>query len=153
MGTDEILPKLTRGTLGVVPAASCEWVIMCDNAMVDQNGKPTLVGLFEQFTGPSAPLQIVSAFVVVRLRGANGQPTSRVRIDLTGPNDQRLVEVEGDVEFKAQAATNMNISLGGLILPDFGRYTVSVWLDGAPAAGMVFDAVQNPPAASGPQST
>jgi Family of unknown function (DUF6941) len=111
--------------------------VLADYALIDQQGKLSVLGLFQHVWVPHFPALHPRAHLVLRVRGRRteiGEHTIRIRfVDAQGT---KLVEGEGTVHFGEPPAGVTDVEAGAVLvfdlpLPQPGPYAFEISLDGA----------------------
>jgi len=81
-----------------------EFVLACDNAIVDSEGKVSIIGIFSEIKSTSFPALHPQLFVVVGIRGAAGEYPVSISI---GKSDELVTKGEGHMKIakNGKAAT------------------------------------------------
>ena len=110
--------------------------MLADYALIDQQGKLSVLGLFQHVWVPHFPALHPRAHLVLRVRGRRteiGEHTIRIRfVDTQGT---KLVEGEGTVHFGEPPAGVTDVEAGAVLvfdlpLPQAGPYAFEISLDG-----------------------
>lgn len=111
--------------------------MLADYALIDQQGKLSVLGLFQHVWVPAFPAVHPRAHLVLRVRGRRteiGQHSMRIRfVDEQGAT---LVEGEGTVQFGEPPAGVTDVEAGAVLvfdlpLPRPGHYAFEISLDAA----------------------
>jgi len=105
--------------------------VLCDHAMVSQDGKLSLIGIFDRIAVPGLPVQHPRFFVVAVFDMAPGDYTVRVElIDPTGSNvlQDQGVEIPVSVAMAGQSG-NLVAELNMLPLEFAGRYDFNLYVE------------------------
>lgn len=109
--------------------ARCDWVILCDYAFQDANGKTGMIGVFDHIAAKKVPMNLPTAAMVVRLTGDAGEKV-RYKIEMKRPSGENLNEVNGGCEFHRTATISIVLGMANLNIPDYGEYSLEVSIDG-----------------------
>ncbi len=112
--------------------------VLCDHALVSQDGKLSLIGIFDRIAVPGLPVQHPRFFVVAVFDMAPGDYTVRVElIDPTGSNvlQDQGVEIPVGVAAPGQSG-NLVAELNMLPLEFAGRYDFNLYV-GADRIGSI----------------
>src|SRR5579875_2151486 len=117
-GTTSLLPPHMR--IGV----------LCDHALVSQDGKLSLIGIFDRIAVPGLPIQHPRFFVVAVFDMAPGNHT--VRVELLDPTGHSVLQEQG-VEIPVSVAAagqsgNLVAELNLLPLEFAGRYDFNLYV-------------------------
>jgi hypothetical protein len=109
--------------------------LLCDYAMVSQEGKLSILGIFDRVNPPRLPGLVPSMFVVTSWKAEDDEraATKQFRIAVAQPDGNELVKAEFSVVVPPDAPEPIRINhilgLAGLLLPSEGRYSVRVFVD------------------------
>lgn len=110
---------------GVVrePEVAVDWAMLADHVVVDQRGKPSIIGIFQRLTGTRFPKLHPICFAVARLAGP---PSERVPVQVRfwSPDEVLLVAREQSVEIGADGDAICVAPFSPLSLPVPGDYVV-----------------------------
>ena len=117
--------------------------VLCDHALVSQDGKLSLIGIFDRITVPGLPVQHPRFFVVAVLDMAPGN--HQVRIELLDPTGHNVLQEQG-VEIPVSVAGvgqsgNLIAELNMLPLDFAGQYDFNLY-SGADRIGTISFAVE-----------
>jgi hypothetical protein len=110
--------------------------VLADYALIDQQGKLSVLGLFQHVWVPQFPALHPRAHLVLRVRGRRteiGQHTLLIRfVDERG---QKLLDGEGTVHFGEPPAGVTDVEAGAVLvfdlpLPQPGAYAFEISIDG-----------------------
>ena len=103
--------------------------VLCDHALISQDGKLSLIGIFDRIAVPSLPMQHPRFFVVAVFDMAPGDHQVRVElIDPTGHNVlQEQVQIPVSVAGVGQSG-NLVAELNMLPLEFAGRYDFNLYI-------------------------
>ena len=123
--------------------------VLCDHALVSQDGKLSLIGIFDRIAVPGLPIQHPRFFVVAVFDMAPGNHT--VRVELLDPTGHSVLQEQG-VEIPVSVAAlgqsgNLVAELNMLPLEFAGRYDFNLYV-GMERAGTISLTVEigSPPA-------
>lgn len=123
--------------------------VLCDHALVSQDGKLSLIGIFDRIAVPGLPIQHPRFFVVAVFDMAPGNHT--VRVELLDPTGHSVLQEQG-VEIPVNVAAlgqsgNLVAELNMLPLEFAGRYDFNLYV-GTERAGTISLTVEigSPPA-------
>lgn len=108
---------------------------MADYALIDQQGKLSVLGLFQHVWVPHFPAVHPRAHLVLRLRGRRTEiGEHRMRIRFVDDEGNKLVEGEGAVHFGEPPAGVVDVEAGAVLvfdlpLPRAGAYAFEISLD------------------------
>jgi len=105
--------------------------VLCDHAMVGQDGKLSLIGIFDRIAVPGLPVQHPRFFVVAVFDMAPGDYVVRVELlDPTGSNvlQDQGVEIPVSVAAAGQSG-NLVAELNMLPLEFAGRYDFNLYVE------------------------
>ena len=112
--------------------------VLCDHALVSQDGKLSLIGIFDRIAVPGLPIQHPRFFVVAVFDMAPGNHT--VRVELLDPTGHSVLQEQG-VEIPVSVAGlgqsgNLVAELNMLPLEFAGRYDFNLYV-GKELAGTI----------------
>jgi hypothetical protein len=112
--------------------------VLCDHALVSQDGKLSLIGIFDRIAVPGLPIQHPRFFVVAVFDMAPGNHT--VRVELLDPTGHSVLQEQG-VEIPVSVAGlgqsgNLVAELNMLPLEFAGRYDFNLYV-GTERAGTI----------------
>lgn len=104
--------------------------VLCDHALISQDGKLSLIGIFDRIMVPGLPIQHPRFFVVAVFDMAPGNYTVRVELlDPTGHNVLREQDVEIPVSVAGLGESgNLLAELNMLPLDFAGRYDFNLYV-------------------------
>ncbi len=110
--------------------------LLADAATVDASGKLNVLGSFHRLRGPEFPLRHGRVSLVLRFAldpGDSGRLDVSIR--MLGPEDQRIVELNGQVDAGPgdpddRVRIPQVLNLDGVVFPTPGRYRFSVEVQG-----------------------
>lgn len=117
--------------------------VLCDHAMISQDGKLSLIGIFDRIAVPSLPIQHPRFFVVAVFDMAPGNHV--VRVELLDPTGHNVLQEQG-VEIPVSVADigqsgNLVAELNMLPLEFAGRYDFNLYA-GTERLGVISLAVE-----------
>ncbi len=114
-----------------------QYVILCDHAAEDQNGKLDVQGIFHDLLAPGFPaVQERMVLVLVIEWGRKDQGRYNLKAELVGPDGRVVLTVDGhsDVEVRnperPPARTRLVMPLEKVIFPSPGKYFLRVIVKG-----------------------
>lgn len=112
--------------------------VLCDHALVSQDGKLSLIGIFDRIAVPSLPIQHPRFFVVAVFDMAPGN--HMVRVELLDPTGHNVLQEQG-VQIPVSVAGvgqsgNLIAELNMLPLDFAGRYDFNLYV-GDERAGII----------------
>ncbi|OGD88099.1 hypothetical protein A3I53_02215 [Candidatus Curtissbacteria bacterium RIFCSPLOWO2_02_FULL_40_13b] len=98
--------------------------VICDYALVSQEGKLSINGIFDNIYTEQTPSIHPQAFIVLSLKG---KPLSEhdIKLEISSPNGKTIV-INVPVRIGPNGAHNIVSRLSPLPLDEFGEYLVSV---------------------------
>lgn len=107
--------------------------VLCDYAMVSQDGKLSLIGIFDRIRVPGVPVQHPRFFVVAAFDMAPGNYT--VRVELLDPTGHNVLQEDGGVEIPVASddqgqSGNLIAELNMLPFEFAGRYDFNLSVAG-----------------------
>ncbi len=108
---------------------------ICDHAMVDQHGKLSLIGIFQNVWVAQFPAMHARLHLVLRVQGARDEVGEHsIKIDFSDPDGKSLIQGGGSVTFKEPPAGIVDIEASAILtfdlpLPKPGRYQFRITID------------------------
>ncbi len=105
--------------------------VLCDHALISQDGKLSLIGIFDHIGVMQLPAQHPRFFVVAVLQGEAKQ--SQVHMELAAPDGRSLMReaIAIDPDAIAEGSGNLIAEITMLPLEMTGRYEFRMYGDGA----------------------
>ena len=121
-----------------------QYVAVCDHVLVGADGKPSLIGVFSDIHAPSVPVTLPRLAFVARILFTNEEAgkTYRIEVVITDPKGTELARPGGEITVPPappgvdSLAADLPMLFDMFGLPDFGRYTFMLLVDGKPTAGV-----------------
>jgi len=113
-----------------------DFAVIADYALVDQQGKLSVLGMFQHVWVANFPAVHVRTHLVLRVRGRRTDIGSHgIRIRFVDEDDTELLGGEGSVQFGEPAAGVTEVEAGAVLvfdvpLPKPGAYAFEITLDG-----------------------
>lgn len=107
-----------------------DWAMLADHVIVDQGGKPSIIGIFERLTGTRFPKLHPICFAVARLRGP-ALETVTVQIRFWSPDAILLAARQQSVELGIAGDAICVTPFAPFSLPIPGEYVVEILPGGA----------------------
>ena len=108
---------------------------ICDHAMVDQQGKLSLIGIFQNVWVARFPAMHPRLHLVLRLQGTRAEIGKHsIVIDFSDPEGESLIKGGGAVTFKEPPKGVVDIEASAILtfdlpLPREGRYQFKIKID------------------------
>ena len=117
---------------------------LCDHALVGQDGKVSLLGIFRNISVSGLPAQHPRMYLVCILTLAAGPHV--VTVQLRRPDGQPAMPNPPTISVQATAGQDVNVivELNNLNFSDFGEHQFVVETDGAPATTLSLSVSQLP---------
>ena len=121
-----------------------QYVAVCDHVLVGADGKPSLIGVFSDIQAVQVPVTLPRLAFAARLL-LTGDETGRnykAEVVIKDPKGQELARPGGEINVPQVPAgiDSIAIDLPMIFdmfgLPEFGRYTFMLEIDGEPKAGV-----------------
>ncbi len=147
--------RATRSPASGSSELHLDFAVLADYALIDQQGKLSVLGLFQHVWVPQFPAVHPRAHLVLRVRGRRteiGQHTIGIRfVDDLGAI---LLQGEGTVQFGEPPAGVVDVEAGAVLvfdlpLPKAGNYGFEIILDGGEVYQVPLAAAQIPGADPG----
>lgn len=108
---------------------------ICDHAMVDQQGKLSLIGIFQNVWVAQFPAMHARLHLVLRLQGNRSEIGKHsIQIEFLDPEGESLIKGGGSVTFNEPPAGILDIEASAILtfdlpLPKEGRYQFTIKID------------------------
>ena len=115
-----------------------DFAVLADYALIDQQGKLSIIGIFQHVWVTSFPTVNARTHLVLRVRGRRTEiGTHSIRIKFVDSEGQELMGGEGTVQFGEPVAGVTELEAGAVLvfdipLPRPGQYAFEISLDGTP---------------------
>jgi len=132
-----------------------DFAVLADYALIDQQGKLSVLGLFQHVWVPAFPAVHPRAHLVLRVRGRRTEIGHHsIRIRFVDEQGTTLVEGEGTVQFGEPPAGVTDVEAGAVLvfdlpLPRAGQYAFEISLDAGDEHRIPLTAAQLPGPDSG----
>ena len=121
-----------------------QYVAVCDHVLVGADGKPSLIGVFSDIQAMQVPVTLPRLAFAARilLTAEETGKTYNVELIITDPKGNEIARPSGEIGVPPAPAgvESLAIDLPMLLdmfgLPEFGRYTFMLEIDGEPKAGV-----------------
>ena len=103
--------------------------VLCDHALISQDGKLSLIGIFDRIAVPSLPIQHPRFFVVAVFDMAPGN--HQVRVELIDPTGHNVLQEEVQIPVSVAGigqSGNLVAELNMLPLEFAGRYDFNLYV-------------------------
>jgi len=136
-----------------------DFAVVADYALVDQNGKISVLGIFQHIWVQQFPAMHPRLHLVLRLKGKRTEVGEHgVRIRLLDEGDVEILGGNGSVNFAEPPAGVTEIEAGAILVfdvpfPHPGTYRFEITLDGERAAQVPITVTQMPPPAAAQPGT
>ena len=128
-----------------------DFAVLADHALIDQQGKLSIIGIFQHVWVATFPAVHGRTHLVLRVRGRRTEIGShRIQIRFLDQAGAELLGGEGTVQFGEPVAGVTELEAGAVLvfdvpLPRPGQYHFEILLDGTPAARVPLTAAQIQP--------
>lgn len=133
--------------------------LLADAATVDSSGKLNILGVFDRIAAPHFPVQHGRLALVIRFHGGMADVGAHpVAIRMMGPGGE-VLRLEGTIQVGPPLQGTGGVlripqvfNLDGVVLPEPGRFSFDVSVDGTRRVSIPLEAVRIPgnPGAAGP---
>ena len=130
--------------------AECDWAILCDYAFMDVGKKMCMIGVFDRVYATAVPSSLRQSSVSMKMLGNPGEKVE-FRVEITRPTGGQLAGIQGEVVMPDTGSADVQFNLAGLPLPDYGPYSVNVFVNDELSRVSTFVVAQPP--AQPPQQT
>jgi hypothetical protein len=111
---------------------------LCDFAMVSQEGKLSVIGMFDRIFTKKIPSSFVRSFVVAIVEG---EPNNEYEIEfnIQGADGKSILPSKTlKIKLGNSGRSNLITDLVNMPLPNFGEYTLSLRSESKPLGAMIF---------------
>jgi hypothetical protein len=130
-----------------------QYVAVCDHVLVGADGKPSLIGVFSDIQAVQVPVTLPRLAFAARILLTSEEAGKTYKVDLviSDPKGNELARPSGEIGVPPAppGIDSMAIDLPMLLdmfgLPEFGRYTFMLEIDGEPKAGVQIAVRQGQP--------
>lgn len=125
-----------------------DFAVLADYALIDQQGKLSIIGIFQHIWVAAFPTVNTRTHLVLRVRGRRTEIGAHaIRIRFVDDTGRELLGGEGTVQFGEPVAGVTELEAGAVLvfdvpLPRAGQYAFEISLDGQPAARVGLSAAQ-----------
>lgn len=125
-----------------------DFAVIADYALIDQQGKLSILGIFQHVWVAKFPTVHPRTHLVLRVRGRRTEVgTHLIRIRFVDDTGKELLGGEGTVQFGEPAAGVTELEAGAVLvfdvpLPRPGPFVFEIYLDGTAAARVPLTAAQ-----------
>jgi hypothetical protein len=117
-----------------------QYVVLCDQVIIANDGKPSLVGIFNELQTATMPATVPRVWFASRLHFTDDETgkSYRIEVAITDPSGAELGRPGGDVTLPQtrpgveSLAVDLPLQFELLELPAPGRYTFLLHVDGKP---------------------
>ncbi len=127
-----------------------DFAVLADYALIDQHGKLSVLGMFQNVWVPRFPAVHLRTHLVLRVRGLRTEIGShKITIRFVDEHGTEHLGGEGTVEFGEPPAGVTQLEAGAVLvfdvpLPHPGSYWFDIAIDGAPEVRVALVAGQSP---------
>ncbi len=127
-----------------------DFAVLADYALIDQHGKLSVLGMFQNVWVPRFPAVHLRTHLVLRVRGLRTEIGShKITIRFVDEHGAEHLGGEGTVEFGEPPAGVTQLEAGAVLvfdipLPHPGSYWFDIAIDGAPEIRVALVAGQSP---------
>jgi len=102
---------------------------VCENAFVSQDGKLSIIGIFNQIKADNFPAAHPKLSIVSSVSGGVGKYAEI--IEIVSPRAEVIAQVENDIEIQREGGSaNLIASFVNLIFLMSGKYTIRIKING-----------------------
>jgi hypothetical protein len=121
-----------------------QYVALCDQVILSADGKPSLIGIFNDLQAPHLPVTIPRLAFAARILFTvdEADRSHRVEVAITDPSGTEIGRPGGDLALPRAPsgadtfAVDLPLQLDLFEIATHGRYTFLLHVDGAPAAAV-----------------
>ena len=129
-----------------------QYVAVCDHVLVGADGKPSLIGVFSDIQAPQVPVTLPRLAFAARLlfTADEAGKTYKIEVVITDPKGNEIARPGGEISVPQapigidSLAADLPMLFDMFGLPDYGRYTFMLTVDGKPTAGVQVSVRQAP---------
>ncbi len=112
-----------------------DMMTLCDYAMVAQNNKPSIIGMFTEMGVQQFPGGMPQAVLFATIAGATASSTRKLTFRVTGKQGKEpFPPADLDVTFGPNGKTNLTVNIANFVFPEAGEYTFGIY-DGKEKVG------------------
>lgn len=124
--------------------AECDWTILCDYTFLDLNKKVCIIGAFDRIFASAVPTTLHQSALALKLLG-NPNENIAFRIEVLRPGGGPLAGVAGNAVLAPDSSSvDIQLNFAGLALPDWGVYSVNVYVNEELSRAASFSVIQAP---------
>jgi hypothetical protein len=132
------------GTQRPAPSMHVQYVALCDQIVLGVDGKPSLIGVFNDVQAASVPFTLPRLAFAARILFTADEVgrDRRVEVVLKDPNGVEIGRPGGELNLPSippgldSIAVDIPLVFDMFQVTDFGRYTFLLHVDGAPSAAV-----------------
>lgn len=117
-----------------------QYVVLCDQVIIANDGKPSLIGVLSELQTASVPVHVPRIAFAARLLFTSDETgkAHRVEVAITDPGGQEISRPGGEISLPPapaaveSIAVDLPLQFDMLELTAAGRYTFLLHVDGAP---------------------
>jgi hypothetical protein len=117
-----------------------QYVVLCDHVIIANDGKPSLIGIFNELQTPTIPAHVPRVSFASRLLFTDDETgkSYRIEVAITDPSGAEIGRPGGEVSLPParpgidSLAVDLPLQFEMLELPTAGRYTFLLHVDGKP---------------------
>lgn len=121
-----------------------QYVAVCDHVLVGADGKPSLIGVFSDIQAQSVPVTLPRLAFAARIlfTADEAGKTYRIEVVIKDPKGNELARPGGEITVPPapnnidSLAADLPMLFDMFGLPEFGRYTFMLEVDGKQTAGV-----------------
>lgn len=121
-----------------------QYVALCDQVVLGVDGKPSLIGIFNDIQVEQLPVRIPRASFAARIHFTAEEAGRKhtVELAISDPSGTEIARPGGDVDLPhpppgmETVAVDLPLQFDGFELTSAGRYTFLLHVDGAPTAAV-----------------
>ena len=104
------------------------YALTCDQAILDQKGKLSLIGIFTNINTTQVPAIHPSFSLVVNTYGKSGRYKEKIEFFHEETNSV-LISGGGEIEIKENSRNTLRLDFMNTIFPHFGKYQIRVTIN------------------------
>jgi hypothetical protein len=130
--------------------AECDWAILCDYAFLDVDRKTCIIGAFDRVFAAGVPGGLTRASIALKILGSPNEQAN-FRLEIVRPTGGQLLSAQGAAVIGDSSTADVQFHLVGVPLPDYGVYSVNIFVNDSPPRQISFQVV-TPPQSVPPQA-
>ncbi len=106
------------------------YVLLCDQTLIDQSGKASFIGVFERIKATSVPATHGKFSVAISLSG-EAENNFDMKLQILNPHDGKtILSMDNKLKFDKTGMSNFVGNLINITFPVFGKYPIKILING-----------------------